>query len=152
MVVNLNRGGVRMATKTVDLKIFCIDDSLVLMENDEVIKEIQIPEKELKKEIVRQIKKEKKLKIRPVEIFRSAIFEIIGICVKPAQYKYRNKGIQDSIFYRKYLKFIIEDENTQRKMRRQESETQAKKIEEKKQESYRELSIETHYRIIKKIN
>lgn len=106
-------------------KVFCVNDELVLIREGEIVNKIIVDEEDLKEAIVKQIKCEKEK--RPAQIFRKAVTELTSIDFKHLSYKYDEKGIQDSQYYRKFLEFIKEVLDTEGTRKRMQLEKEAKK-------------------------
>lgn len=119
MVVNLNRGGVRMATKTEEKKIrlFVVEDVLVLMHSDNIIGTVTIDDEILKEEIKKQAKIYRE---RPVEVFTKSVEAITSIKFQRPSYHYEGKSIHDSSYYKKFFELIKEELEIDKRNKRRE--------------------------------
>ena len=97
-----------MATKTEEKKIrlFVVEDVLVLMHSDNIIGTVTIEDEILKEEIKKQAKIYRE---RPAEVFTKAVEAITSIKFQRPSYHYEGKSIHDSSYYKKYFKLIKEE-------------------------------------------
>ena len=94
-----------MATKKEEKKIrlFVVEDVLVLMHSDNIIGTVTIDDEILKEEIKKQAKIYRE---RPAEVFTKSVEAITSIKFQRPSYHYEGKSIHDSSYSKKFFGLI----------------------------------------------
>ncbi len=109
-----------MATKKEEKKIrlFVVEDVLVLMHSDNIIGTVTIDDEILKEEIKKQAKIYRE---RPAEVFTKSVEAITSIKFQRPSYHYEGKSIHDSSYYKKFFGLIKKElEMDEKEKRRRE--------------------------------
>ena len=136
-------------------RLFVVDEKVVVMEGEKIIKLLQINEAEIKQKVLQVIEhtKNEGQKVKPVTVFTTALEEITGIPFKHRTYKMSsNISIHESTLYRRFLKFICNEMDFSEKIKEQKI-ANIKRKKEKEIDVYfnaRRASIAHHIAIEEK--
>lgn len=122
-----------MATKKEgNVRLFCIENNLALLVDDEIVGFLSVEPYKIKEEIELQIQNGNR---RPTKIFQSAIQEITNV---EFILKCETLGlsIHDSKYYKNYLEFIKASLHIEKQHKRDLEERQAKRAYNKKNMDY----------------
>lgn len=138
-----------MATKKQkndEWRLFCINNSLVLIKGTTIIANVLLEPLALKKEIESQIQKGVK---QPTAIFKKAVENLTGMkfCIKVRE---MNLSIHDSSYYKNYLEYIKSSRNLEKQHQRNQEIKEARKLYQERNRAFEEYKKENLRKMTRK--